>query len=88
MPKTSKAQLRSQTKYESSRKQILEREARNKARYQMIKKGKVSKGDGKDVMHKDGHALHNVPSNWGVGSQHKNRSYARTRGAHKKNPNS
>lgn len=79
---------KSQYKYNQKPEQIKKREARNKARYQEMKKGKVHKGDGKDVAHLDGHALHNVPSNWGVQSQHKNRSYARTRGGHKKNPNS
>jgi len=80
------AQKRAQEKYQKKTKQVKEREARNRARYQMIKMGKAKKGDGKDVMHKDGHALHNVPSNWKMGSQHANRSYPRTKAAHKKNP--
>lgn len=82
------AQIRAQSKYEKSPEQVKKRENRNKARYQMIKAGKVKKGDGKDVMHKNGNALDNRPSNWGVGSEHKNRSYARTKNAHKKNPRS
>lgn len=82
------ARQKAQAKYNSKPEQIKKREARNKARYQMIKLGKVHKGDGKDVAHKDGHALHNVRSNWTVQSKHKNRSYARTPGAHKRNPNS
>lgn len=77
-----------QRKYEDQPDQVKKRENRNTARRKMIKAGKVSKGDGKDVMHKDGNALNNKPSNWKAGSQHKNRSYARTRGAHKVNPRS
>lgn len=88
MPKTSKAQLRAQAKYQKKPEQIQKRENRNKARYNMIKEGKAHKGDGKDVMHKNGNALDNRPSNWKVGSRHKNRSYARTPGAHKRNPRS
>lgn len=75
---------KAQAKYNSKPDQIKKREARNRARYQMIKMGKVKKHDGKDVAHKDGHALHNVPSNWQAQSEHKNRSYPRTKGAHKK----
>jgi hypothetical protein len=86
--KSSAARIKAQTKYESSPKEIKKRENRNKARYQMIKAGKAKKGDGKDVMHMDGNALNNKPSNWKVGSRHKNRSYARTKSAHKKNPRS
>lgn len=88
MPKSSPARLKAQKKYNAKPDQIKKREARNRARYQMIKAGKAHKGDGKDVMHIDGHALHNVRSNWKMGSRHVNRSYARTKGAHKKNPNS
>lgn len=83
-----KARQRAQAKYNSKPEQIKKREARNKARYQMIKAGKAHKGDGKDVMHKDGNALHNVPSNWKMGTKKENRSYARTKGGHKKNPRS
>jgi hypothetical protein len=81
------ARKRAQAKYNSKPEQIKKREARNKARYQMIKEGKAKKGDGKDVMHVDGHALHNVRSNWKMGSKKQNRSYPRTKNAHKKNPN-
>lgn len=75
---------KAQARYNSKPGQIKKRENRNKARYDMIRAGKAKKGDGKDVMHRDGNALNNKPSNWKLGSQHKNRSYPRTRGAHKK----
>ena len=54
----------------------------------MAQAGKVSKGDGKDVDHKNGNAKDNKKSNLTVKSKSKNRSYARTKGAKKKNPRS
>lgn len=79
---------RAQAKYQKSPLQVKKRENRNKARYNMIKAGKARKGDGRDVMHVNGNALDNRPSNWRVGSRQANRSYARTAGGHKKNPRS
>lgn len=62
---------------------------RNRARRNMIKAGKAHKGDGKDVMHADGNPM-NTPKkgtkNLRMGSKRANRSYPRTRGAHKRNP--
>lgn len=37
--------------YEDSPEQIKHREERNRARYKLLKEGKVKKGDGKDVAH-------------------------------------
>jgi hypothetical protein len=55
---------------------VKKREARNKARYQMEKAGKVHRGDGVDVDHT--HPLagggSNDPSNWRVRSRHANRA--------------
>lgn len=65
--------------YHSKPDQVKKRAARNKARAEMAKEGRVSKGDGKDVDHK-------VPlskggstgkSNLAVKSVHANRSYPR-----------
>lgn len=85
MTKTSDAQLRAQAKYQSSPEQVERRMARNRARYAMIKAGKVSKGDGKDVAHKDDNPHNNNPKNLAVQSKAKNRSYPRTKsGAMKK----
>ncbi len=39
------------------------RAARNRARYSLMKEGRVSKGDGKDVDHKNRNASDNRPSN-------------------------
>lgn len=80
------ARRRAQAKYNSKPEQVNRREARNRARYQMIKAGKARKGDGKDVGHKDGNPYNNKPSNWKMESKRSNRSYPRTRGGHKKNP--
>lgn len=80
------ARRKAQYKYNHQPEQVKKREARNKARRWMIAHGKAHKGDGKDVEHKDGHALHNVPSNWRLGTRHHNRSYPRTKGGHKQNP--
>lgn len=75
-----------QQRYQSTPEQKKKRAARNKARRTLIREGKVKKGDGKDVNHRDGNALNNSRSNWQVQSASANRSYPRTKGAHKKNP--
>lgn len=59
--------------------------ARKRARYTLEKKGVVSKGDGKDVDHKDGNANNNKPKNLRVVSKAVNRSFPRTKTATKKN---
>ena len=64
-----------------------ERANRNLARRKMMRKGKVKKGDGKDVHHVGGNAL-NKKSKLKVVSASKNRSYPRTKKARKKNPKS
>ena len=60
---------------------------RNYARKKMMKKGLVKKGDGKDVHHVGGNAL-KKHSKLKVVSASKNRSYARTKNARKRNPKS
>ena len=85
---SSKKGLAVATKAESNPKEIKKRENRNVARHTLLKQGKVHKHDDKDVEHVNGNAMDNRPSNWRVGSQHHNRSYARTSGGHKKNPRS
>lgn len=69
--------------YHSSPKQKKNRASRNAARAAMAKKGKVKKGDGKDVTHRDGNPRNNSEKNLGVLKASKNRSYRRTRGARK-----
>jgi hypothetical protein len=79
---------KAQAKYQKDPEQVTKRENRNLARAHMEKLGKVHKGDGKDVGHVDGHALNNSPTNWAVQSRKSNRSYKRTKSAHKKDPTS
>jgi len=49
--KTSKKKLEYMAEYQKSPEEIKKREARNRARYQAEKAGKVHKGDGKEVDH-------------------------------------
>lgn len=74
--------------YHSKPEQKKRRASRNAARRKMIAKGKASKGDGKDVSHKNGNPRDNKSSNLTTQSKSKNRSYARTKSARKKNPRS
>lgn len=74
--------------YHAKPEQKKRRASRNTARRRMMKAGKVSKGDGKDVAHKNGNPRDNKKSNLGVQSKSKNRSYARTKTARKRNPKS
>jgi hypothetical protein len=60
------------------------RATRNAARAKMVKAGKVSKGDGKDVDHKRGTKAGNGKSNLRVQSKSTNRSFPRNKKAGKK----
>lgn len=62
------------TAYESTPEQKKRRAGRNRARRLMIKEGKVRKGDGKDVDHKNHNTTDNSKSNLRIMSKHKNRS--------------
>lgn len=79
------ARQRAQAKYNAKPEQKKRRAARNQARRMAIKAGKARKGDGKDVHHRDGNPMNNKASNHSVKSKSANRSFARTKGAHKKN---
>lgn len=72
--------------YQGKPEQIKRRASRNAARRLLEKEGKVRKGDGKDVNHKDGNPKSNKRSNLQVQSKSANRSYPRTKSAGKKNP--
>jgi hypothetical protein len=78
MPVERRNYAREYAMYHSSPKQKKRRAQRNAARRKMMKAGKVHKGDGKDVDHKDMNTSHNSISNLRVQSKHKNR--ARNRG--------
>ena len=71
--------------YQGKPEQKKNRAKRNAARRKMEKAGRVSKGDGKDVIHKSGNPRNNSKKNLGVQSKSKNRSFARTRTAKKRN---
>jgi hypothetical protein len=59
--------------FQSSPQQIADRSSRNKARRKMLSGGKVRKGDGKDVDHKNGNPQDNRTKNLRVISKSKNR---------------
>jgi hypothetical protein len=73
--------------YHASSKQKKRRAKRNTARRRLEKAGKVSKGDGKDVAHRDNNPNNNNKSNLGVQSKSKNRSFPRTKKAKRKSYN-
>lgn len=70
--------------YQGTPEQKARRAARGRARYKLMKEGKVSKGDGKDVDHKNGNPKDNSSKNLRVQSKSQNRSYPRTKTARKK----
>lgn len=84
--KNTAARQRAQAKYNAKPEQKKRRAMRNAARAKLMKEGKVHKGDGKDVGHANGNPFNNSRSNLRVETKKQNRSYKRTRGAHKKNP--
>lgn len=75
---------KAERKYDGQPEVKAKRAARNRARYKMMKEGKVRVGDGKDVDHKNGNALENSRSNLTVKPASANRSYPRTKTARKK----
>ena len=70
--------------YHSKEVQKKNRASRNTARATMAKAGKVRKGDGKDVDHKNGIPKDNKKSNLRVQAKSKNRSFPRNSKAGKK----
>lgn len=78
------ARQKAQAKYNSKPEQKKRRAKRNAARAKMMAAGKVRKGDGKDVAHKDNNPHNNSGSNLAVQSKAKNRSFPRTKSARRK----
>lgn len=66
-------------KFQSSKKSKKDRAARNTARRRMEKSGRVKKGDGKDVAHKDNNPRNNSKKNLKVQSKKKNRNVSKVR---------
>jgi len=70
--------------YHARPEQKKNRAARNKARSLLEREGRVRKGDGKDVDHKDGTPTNNSKKNLRVQSKSENRSFPRDKKARKK----
>lgn len=70
--------------YQGKPEQIKRRSSRNKARREMIKSGKASIGDGKDVAHSNNNPLDNKKKNLKMQSEKANRSFPRTKTARMK----
>lgn len=70
--------------YHASPEQKKKRASRNAARAEMEKAGKVRKGDGKDVDHKNTNPRDNSKGNLRVTSKSANRSFPRNKNAGKK----
>ena len=81
---TPEARARTQAKYNSKPEQKRRRAQRNAARAKMAAAGKVRKGDGKDVAHKDNNTGNNKMVNLLVQPPARNRSFKRNKkGGHK-----
>lgn len=78
------ADSKRQRAYNSSPTQKKRRAQRNAARRKMEKEGKVKKGDGKDVDHKNMNTANNSNSNLRVQSKATNRARNRGTGGRKK----
>ena len=72
-----KRDYKEEYKYHQTDAQKRRRAARNKARRAALAKGKVKKGDKKDVHHKDGNPRNNSSKNVAVVSRKKNRGVYR-----------
>ena len=79
-----KRDSKQEAKYHASKEQKEKRASRNAARSEMMKAGKVRKGDGKDVDHKNGNPKDNRKDNLGVKTKSSNRSFPRNSKAGKK----
>ena len=82
--KNATARSKQQRKYNGSPAQKKNRAKRNAARRKMEKAGKVKKGDGKDVDHKNGVKAGNGSKNLRVKSKSSNRSFPRNKKAGKR----
>lgn len=71
-------------RYHASPEQKKNRASRNAARSEMEKAGKVRKGDGKDVDHKNSNPKDNSKGNLRVKAKSANRSFPRTKKAREK----
>lgn len=72
--KTATADSIRQRKYNSKPSSKKDRASRNNARAEAMKEGKVRKGDGKDIDHKDSNPRNNKKGNTQVMDRSKNRA--------------
>lgn len=79
-----KRDYQAENEYKKKPEQIKKRVERNAARRKMMAAGKVKKGDGKDVDHKNGKTSDNSAGNLRAIPAKKNRSFPRTKTAAKK----
>jgi len=70
--------------YQGTEEQKKQRAQRNAARAKMVAAGKASKGDGKDIAHKNNNTKNNSLSNLEAQSKKKNRSFPRNSNAGRK----
>ena len=63
--------------YQGKPEQKKRRAQRNKIRRQMLREGRVRKGDNMDIHHRDGNPSNNSPGNVIVKPRSKNRSFSR-----------
>jgi hypothetical protein len=70
--------------YQGTAEQKKKRASRNAARNTLVKTGRVKKGDGKDVDHKNGNPHDNSKANLRVKTKNANRSFPRNSKAGKK----
>jgi len=70
--------------YQGKPSQKKKRAARGRARYKLMKEGRVKLGDGMDVDHKNTNANDNSSKNLRVQSKSTNRSFPRNKNAGKK----
>lgn len=68
-----KRNYKKENAWEDTPAQVKRRMSRNRARAKLEKQGRVHKGDGKEVDHKNLHPTDNSPSNLHVLSRHANR---------------
>lgn len=72
--RTAAGNAREYSRYQSSKKAKKDRAARNKARRQALREGRVHRGDNLEIDHKDSNPSHNSKSNLRVVSRTFNRS--------------
>ena len=70
-------------KYQGTPEQKKRRAMRNKVRRQALRAGRVTKGSGFDIHHKDGNPMNGHPSNLVVQHSSQNRSFKRNKNAGK-----